>query len=323
MTMHMSRSIGRIFALAFFLVFAVGGPLAAQEEGPLVLTSLQSTFSLASALAEGTSIRVENAPPGGSRMAGQERALFLENLDELFADADAVVTIARVWRADRLYQATRARNILVVPIDAARPWDEEAAPVGLRTEPCSHLAWTQDVQCTDEISPYVWLSISNGVRMAENIAADLERLAPDDAAAIQTNLASLVSELRALKSEYDIRFALLPDARVFSLAGEFEYLFGEMGIFVDGYFTKEDVRWTESDLEGFENYLKRNGGGVVVHKWEPAQPILDAIDRAGAKLVILDPADPGLQTGDRLDKDGYLSILRSDLDALLGALGET
>ena len=151
----------------------------------------------------------------------------------------------------------------------------------------------------------------------------MERLAPDDAATIQTNLASLVSELRALKSEYDIRFALLPDARVFSLAGEFEYLFGEMGIFVDGYFTKEDVRWTESDLEGFENYLEQNGGGVVVHKWEPAQPILDAIDRAGAKLVILDPADPGLQTGDRLDKDGYLSILRSDLDALLGALGET
>ena len=317
-----SRPIGPIFVSAMFLVLAFGAPSAAQEDGPLVLTSLQSTFSLTSALAQGTSIRVENAPPDGARMAAQERALFAEDLDELFASADAVVTIARVWRSDRLYQAARARNIRVVPIDAARPWDEEAAPVGLRTVPCSHVAWAQDVQCTDEISPFVWLSISNGVRMAENIAADLERLVPDDAAAIQVNLAALVAELRALKSEYDNRFALLPDTRVFALAGEFDYLFGEMGIFVDGYFTKEDVRWTESDLEGFEDYLEQNPAGIVVHKWEPAQPILEAIIRAGGKLVILDPADPGREIDNRLDREGYMSILRSDLDALLDAFAD-
>jgi ABC-type Zn uptake system ZnuABC Zn-binding protein ZnuA len=159
--------------------------------------------------------------------------------------------------------------------------------------------------------------------MAENIAADLVRLAPDDAASIETNLVALVAELRTLKSEYDNRFALLPDTRVFALAEEFVYLFGEMGIFVDGYFTKEDVRWTEADLEGFEEYLAQSGLSVVVHKWEPAQPILEAIARAGGKLVILDPADPGREIDDRLDSGGYLSILRSDLDALLDAFAET
>jgi len=230
------------------------------------------------------------------------------------------VTIARVWREDPLYQAARARNIRVFPIDAARPWDESAAPVGLSRVPCTNAAWVENVPCTDEISPFLWLSISNGVRMAEHIAADLERLAPEDAAKIGSNLESVVTQLRDLKSEYDLRFALLPDPRVFSLADEFVYLFGEMGIFVDGYFTKEDVRWTEDDLAGFENYLATGGASVVVHKWEPNQMIMDAIEHAGAKLLILDSGDPGLETEGRLDPNGYVTILRNDFDALLAAL---
>ena len=319
MTVSVKHSRVPVLAFAMVVFSLVGGPVAAQESGPLVLTSLQSTYSLASALAEGTNIRVENAPSDGARMAAQERALFDADLDELFASADAVVTIARVWRDDRLFQAARARNIRVVPIDAARPWDEAAAPVGLRKRPCSELSGAEDAPCTDEISPFVWLSISNGVRMAENIAADLERLAPEAATKIQMNLVALIGRLRTLKSEFDNRFVLIPDPRVFALADEFVYLFGEMGIFVDGTFTKEDVRWTENDLQAFENYLAASGPTVVVHKWEPGQPILEVIARAGGNLVILDPADPGLESEDRLEPDGYLTILRSNFDALLAA----
>jgi ABC-type Zn uptake system ZnuABC Zn-binding protein ZnuA len=254
-------------------------------------------------------------------MAAQERALFDDDLDPLFTETDAVVTIARVWRDDLLYQAARARNIRVVPIDAARPWDEGAAPVGLRRTACADAPWVENEPCTEEISPFVWLSISNAVRMAEHIAVDLIRLVPDEETAIRANLAGIVGELRDLKSEYDNRFALLPDPRVFALADEFVYLFGEMGVFVDGYFTREDVRWTEEDIAGFEEYLASGGASVIVHKWEPAQPIMDAINRSGAKLVILDTADPGLEIDGRLDPDGYIAIFRNDLDTLAAALG--
>jgi len=320
--MNVIRMTASVLASVIALVFLLGGPVVAQQSDPLVLTSLQSTYSLTSALAQNTNIRVENAPMDGARMAAQERALFDADLDSLFGSADAVVTIARVWRDDRLYQAARARNIRIVPIDAARPWDEGAAPVGLRNRPCSEMRGTENDQCTDELSPFVWLSIANGVRMAENVAADLARLAPGEAEKIQLNLAALVGQLRALKSEYDNRFVLLPDPRVFALADEFVYLFGEMGVFVDGTFTKEDVRWTEDDLLAFENYLAASGPTVVVHKWEPSQPILDVMTRAGGKLVILDPGDPGLELDDRLDPDGYLTILRSNFDTLLTALSE-
>ena len=314
-TAHVIASVVVLFGLMAMAV-------AAQQTGPLVLTSLQSTYSLTSALAQDTSVRVENAPMDGARMAAQERVLFAADLDDLFSSADAVVTIARVWREDRLYQAARSRNIRIVPIDAARPWDEGAAPVGVRTRPCSQMRGADNNPCTDEMSPFVWLSIANGVRMAENIATDLVRLAPEDAEKIQMNLSALVDRLRVLKSEYDNRFVLLPDPRVFALADEFVYLFGEMGIFVDGTFTKEDVRWTEDDLQAFENYLAASGPTIVVHKWEPGQPILDVITRGGGKLVILDPGDPGLVIGDRLDSDGYQTILRNNFDALLAALSE-
>jgi ABC-type Zn uptake system ZnuABC Zn-binding protein ZnuA len=316
------RLIVSVFASSIVISCLMGGSLAAQPTDTLVLTSLQSTYSLTSALAMDTSIRVENAPMDGTRMAAQERALFDADLDDLFSSADAVVTIARVWREDRLYQAARARNIRIVPSDAARPWDDSAAPVGLRKRPCSEMRGVDNDQCTEEISPFVWLSIANGVRMAENIAADLTRLAPEDAKKIQMNLAELIGRLRALKSEYDNRFVLLPDPRVFALTDEFVYLFGEMGIFVDGTFTKEDVRWTEDDLQAFENYLTASGPTVVVHKWEPSQPILDVITRAGGKLVILDPGDPGLEVDGRLASDGYHTILRSNFDALLAALSD-
>jgi ABC-type Zn uptake system ZnuABC Zn-binding protein ZnuA len=255
-------------------------------------------------------------------MPGQERALANADLDPLFAEADAAVTIARVWREDPLYPAARARNIRIVPIDAARPWAENAQPVALRRRPCTDASFTAAAECPDEISPYVWLSISNGVRMAEHIATDLKRLAPDDADAIHANLIAFVDRLRDLKSEYDNRFAELPDPRIFALAEEFVYLFGEMGVFVDGHFLKEDVRWTEEDIAAFENYLSAGGAKVVVHKWEPAQPIRDAIARAGAKLVILDAADPGLAENGALAPDGYVTILRNDMDALLAALSE-
>ena len=320
--MNVFRLARNVLASAIVTSCLLGGPLAAQPADTLVLTSLQSTYSLTSALALNTSIHVENAPMDGARMAAQERVLFDADLDDLFSAADAVVTIARVWRDDRLYQAARARNIRIVRIDAARPWDEGAAPVGLRKRPCSQMRGVDNNQCTDEISPFVWLSIANGVRMAENIAADLTRLSPEDAEKIQMNMAELVSRLRALKSEYDNRFVFLPDPRVFALAGEFVYLFGEMGIFVDGTFTKEDVRWTEDDLQAFENYLTASGPTVVVHKWEPSQPILDVITRAGGKLVILDSGDPGLVIDGHLDSDGHLRILRSNFDTLLVALSE-
>ena len=307
---------------ALGLVCVLGTTARAQGNDVLVVTALQATYSLTSALTVDTSIRVENAPSRGTRMAGQERAFASPALDALFREADAVVTIARVWNQDQLYRAARARNIRVVPIDAARPWDEGAAPVGLRRRPCSKAPWSVDgdTLCVEGMSPFIWLSIANAIRMAENIAADLARLVPQEAAAIDDNLTELIAGLRTLKAEHDTRFAMLTETRIFALADEFVYLFGEMGVFVDGTFTKEDVLWSEADLEGFEQYLAAGGAPVVVHKWEPNQPILDALERAGATLVVLNTADPGIAVDGRLDPTGYMTLVRQNLEDLFRAL---
>jgi ABC-type Zn uptake system ZnuABC Zn-binding protein ZnuA len=297
-------------------------PAKAQEDGLLVVTSLQAIYALTSALVEGTPIRVENAPADGALMADHARILADDDLDALLADADAVVSIVRLWREDPLYAEARARNIRVVPIDAARPYDEVTQPVGLRKYPCQPPEWGAAASCPEDFSPYVWFSIANGVRIAENIATDLKRLSPDAAATIDTNLATILRELRTLQAEYDGKFAALADPRVFALADEFVYLFDEMGIYVDGYFTREDVRWSEADLAGFDAYLKEAGPTVIVHKWEPAEPIKAIIEANGARLVILNTLDPGLEVGGRLSPDGYVTLLRQNLDALLAALSE-
>ncbi len=314
----MRHSLSGLFLSA--AVFLSAAPAMAQDGDLLVVTSLQATYALTSDLVSGTGIRVENAPADGALMADHARILADNDLDALLTDADAVISIVRLWREDPLYAEARARNILVVPIDAARPYDEVTQPVGLRKRPCLAPEWGAAPECVDDFSPFIWFSAANGVRMAENIASDLKRLSPGDAATIDANLALISRELRSLQAEYDSKFAEIPDARIFALADEFVYLFDEMGVYVDGYFTKEDVRWSEADLAGFDAYMKAAGPTVIVHKWEPSEAIKEVIEQNGGKLVILNTMDPGLDVDGRLSPDGYASLLKQDYDSLLAAL---
>ena len=61
---------------------------------------------------------------------------------------------------------------------------------------------------------------------------------------------------------------------------------------------------------------------VVLHKWEPSDAIQNAIGAAGAVLVLLDSADPGMVENRQLVADGLQQILRSNLDAISNALSQ-
>ena len=95
------------------------------------------------------------------------------------------------------------------------------------------------------------------------------RMSPADRQTIEANLTALRQELLDLKLEYELALAELPDVTLFALAPEFVYLTTDMGLYVDGYFLKQDIDWTDADLEGLTAYLQENAIRVVVHKWEP------------------------------------------------------
>lgn len=317
----LGASVGRsaLCFLALTLMALAASPARAAERGVLVLTELPPLYSVAATLAENTGITVQNVPAEGRRMNALARALEKPNAATLasFKEADAVVTIGKLWRGAPLYSAVRAQNIRVVNIDATEPYSATLPGVALAREPVHTAPWspTPAAPRADEASLYFWLSPSNGVRMAEIIAHDLRRLAPRDAVQIDRNLQAFRRRVLELKSEYEEKLAQL-DLTVFSLAGEFTYLAADMGLFVDGYFIKQDIEWTEQDLQRFRDYLRERRIGLVIHKWEPSAPIQEAIRAGGAKLVVLRTAEDGVVRDGALASDGYLEDLRFDLEAI-------
>jgi ABC-type Zn uptake system ZnuABC Zn-binding protein ZnuA len=154
------------------------------------------------------------------------------------------------------------------------------------------------------------------MRMSALIAADLARLSPPDAPQIERNLAALDDRLRQLKADYGDRLLKVPDLRVLSLASEPVYLFGEFGVYVDGWFVRQDIDWTDADLAALTRYLRERDIHVVVHKWAPDARIAQAIKDGGARLLILDIGNPGMLAN---AANGYEALLSSNLDALLAA----
>lgn len=293
---------------------------------PLVLTATQATYSLTSALVEGTPIAVRNVPEDARQFTLlkdyiQRRT---EELAPLFKSATAVVGLTNALPADPLYRFARQANVRVVNIDAAIPWQLDMPGVALTPAPRTDADWAGETEAAGEaaIAPCFWLSISNSVRMADIIAHDLSALFPESAAAIGGNLAALRRSLLAERDQYQQRMLAGAGAAdvVFALTGDFVYLTNDLGLFVDGYFIKQDLDWTPADLAALTQHLRQQGIKVVLHRWQPSAAIQKAITDGGARLVVLDAADPGLVKDRQLAVDGLQQILHNNLQALQSGL---
>ena len=324
--MNMLRAV-RSLAMLVPTIACVGaltaGPTrAADAAGPLVLTGIQATYSLAKALTADTPIQVENVPADGRQLSLQKDYISrrAEALAPKFAAATAVISLTNALPADPLYRFARNANIRIVDIDAALPWSLDAPGVALADAPVSNVSWGRDTDAPDgNTAPYFWLSVSNSIRMGDIIASDLKALFPQHATAIGRNLDTLKRSLLKLRGDYQDRL-IEASGDVFALTGDFVYLTNDMGLLVDGYFIKQDVRWTKSDLDGLTRHLREAHIKAVLHKWMPSEAIQKAIRDGGAKLVVLEAGDPGTAVNGTLEADGLQQILKKDLDAVLSAL---
>lgn len=297
--------------------------LSATVHAATVLTGNQATFSLTSALVANTPLEVANVPADGREMSlltdyiGRRTDRFAP----VFEEATAVVSLTNALPGDPLYRFARDANIRIVDIDAAIPWSLTMPGVALTETPVSNVTWGSDSDEPDTATaPYFWLSVSNAIRMADIIAHDLSEIFPDSAASIAANLDALKRSLLSLRGDYQNRLIDISDDTVFALTGDFVYLTNDMGLFVDGYFIKQDIRWTEADLAALTRHLTDRGVRVVIHKWQPSEAIQAAIAAAGAELVVLQSGDPGIVDGDALAVDGLQRILADNLDAIFSAL---
>lgn len=317
----------RRFAAGSALVVAVvmaAAPVtpvdAAGSEQPTVLTGMQATYSIATALTQDTPIRIRNVPADGRELALQKDYLERRTaaLAPTFAAATAVITLTNALPEDPLYRFARAANIRIVNIDAAVPWSTSIPGVALADLPVSSVEWGEGAgPVVTGRAPYFWLSPSNAIRMADIVAQDLAALFPQSAATIGDNLGRLKRSLLAMRAEFQGRLIESGLDVVFALSGDFVYLTHDMGLLVDGYLIKQDAQWTAPELSALTRHLREHQIKVVLHRWMPGQAIQDAVKAGGARLVVLDAGDPGIVVADALAPDGLQRILRSNLESLV------
>ena len=290
-------------------------------DGLKVVTGTQATYSIARALLEDTSIETVNVPEDGRRFNSLKDYIErrTSRFEPLFKSADAVVAVTNALPADPLYRFAREANINLVYIDAAQPWSLSSPGVALVEQPSTNVAWATDDTSRETVSdaPYFWLSLTNAIRMTDIVGVDLARTFPEFAGLILSNCDALKVELLALYREFQNQLLDVADISVFALANEFVYLTNDMGLYVDGYFLKQDIDWTDEDLDRLTAHLQSREIKVVLHKWEPSEAIQGAVQAAGAELVVLDTADPGLTVDRKLVTDGYQQILRGNLEKII------
>ncbi|MBP1124730.1 MULTISPECIES: metal ABC transporter solute-binding protein, Zn/Mn family [Pseudomonas] len=281
-----------------------------------VLVALPAVYALTSALGEGTHLEVVRVPLDAA-VPMESQANALSCLDpSVFQTAVAVVALRSLWRADPLYATARRHTLRIVEIDASHSWDNLKPGVATTRVPANDVPWADVRNAEGPPSPYAWLGPVNAMRMSALIAADLARLSPDDAPRIARNLAALDGRIRQLKADYGDSLLKVPDLRVLSLASEPVYLLGEFGVYVDGWFVRQDIDWTDADRAALTRYLRERDIRVVVHKWAPDARIVRAIEDGGARLLILDIGNPGMLAN---KANSYEALLSSNLDALLAA----
>lgn len=311
--------------VAALMALSIVCRVEAQASGPTVITGTQATYSIAKALTADTPIQVVNVPADGRQLSLLKDYIERrkEALAPTFAAATAAVALTNALPGDPLYRFAREANVRIVDIDAAVPWSLERPGVALAESPASDVEWASDTDpVATETAPYFWLSVSNAIRMGDLVAHDLAALFPDSGAAIAKNLDDFKRSLLAMRNGYQDRLIASGADVVFALTGDFVYLTNDLGLYVDGYFVKQDVRWTADDLKNLTQHLREHGIRVVVHRWQPSEAIQEAVRAGGATLVVLDPGDPGIVVDRALAPDGLQQILKGNLNALTEAFAQ-
>ncbi len=263
------------------LSLAQNAPAAArQPAGVTVLASLPITHALASALLDGTAVKLQRAAPANipaSRQPSYFSGRGGPSLQKAASQADAVIALRSIWSDDPLYPVARRSNIRIVEIDAARPVDGALPGIA--------------VQGNNAFAAYPWLNPTNFGRMADVLANDLGRLSPSEQPKIQANLASLKRQLLELSSGSESRLAEADNLSVVNLSERLDYLISGLNLDLIDHPRVADDQWDAAALKRLGDELKGQDVALVLHHKQPSREVAQVIAASGAKLVVVD-TDP-------------------------------
>lgn len=253
-------------------------PAAASAPAPAkLLVAHPVVAALATTLVRDTGIVVLRPAPE-TLPANRLQAFFggrgANALAEAARQADAVVALRSIWPDDPLFPLARRQNIRLVEIDAARPLDASLPGLALREQAATAAALP-------------WLDPVNLGRMADVIASDLARLAPEARAGLSANVAALRQQVLAITAQSEARLASAANLTVFSLSDRLDYLVAGFNLDLAGGDARDDEAWTPDATAALAQRLRAASVAAVLHHREPPPAVAEAARQAGARLVVL------------------------------------
>ena len=278
-------------SLALAACALLAGPLHAETQPVRILASLPITYGLGASLLDGSAVQLQRAAPANlpaSRQPSNFAGRGAGALDRAARDADAVIALRSLWPDDPLYPLARRSNIRIVEVDGARPVDGALPGIALRSDG------------GDALASQPWLNINNLGRMADVIAADLSRLAPEAKPQIEANLATLKQRLLKLSAASESRLAELDNLSVASLSDHFDYLIDGLNLDLVELSVAKDAEWTAETLAQLSADLRDNDVAAVLVQRQPPADLAKAISDGGSRLVLIEDSQDapiaGLET---------------------------
>ena len=266
-------------SLALAACALLAGPLHAETQPVRILASLPITYGLDASLLDGSAVQLQRAAPANlpaSRQPSYFAGRGAGALDKAARDADAVIALRSLWPDDPLYPLARRSNIRIVEVDGARPVDGALPGIALRSDG------------GDALASQPWLNINNLGRMADVIAADLGRLAPEAKPQIEANLATLKQRLLKLSAASESRLAELDNLSVASLSDHFDYLIDGLNLDLVELSVATDAEWTAENLALLSAELRDNDIAAVLVQRQPPADLAKAISDGGSRLVLIE-----------------------------------
>ena len=278
-------------SLALAACALLAGPLHAETQPVRILASLPITYGLGASLLDGSAVQLQRAAPANlpaSRQPSYFAGRGAGALEKAARDADAVIGLRSLWPDDPLYPLARRSNIRIVEVDGARPVDGALPGIALRSDG------------GDALASQPWLNINNLGRMADVIAADLNRLAPEAKPQIEANLATLKQRLLKLSAASESRLAELDNLSVASLSDHFDYLIDGLNLDLVELSVAKDAEWTAENLAQLSAELRDNDVAAVFVQRQPPADLAKAISDGGSRLVLIEDSQDapiaGLET---------------------------
>lgn len=312
----MKRLGGVLLALAAIGCATAGdGPARGKR---VILTTFQPLYSLAWAVVgKDPDFEVFNLAPrkDGPHEFDVDDPAIAERIRPIVGGATAVVTLRSLPVSphfDRLFAFCRKTNIRIVEMDPSVTWEAGSPRLPLIADPVDSARAKEGAATSKGPNPHVWLSLSHAAQMLERIGDDVVALDPSHERHFRANVWKAKARLREMKAEFEKKLSKAD--RVATLTEAFPYLTSDLGIDVADYIL------APKGPDEVEARVKAANVKVVLAEEEPDAKVRGAVERAGAKVVVLRTLEEGWGEGEKLDVDGYWKGMRFNLETLAKAL---